>query len=282
MAPCRTMIARNSAGSEMGEVFCDGCPPEAVEVGSMCRSSAQTTVVSAAITLQPIRFENFRALCASISTSTMSLFLLLCLTVAMQTFRHDYYMITTPSTWADANAYCKSKYLNLATVRTDDDWYRLNAAAESKGLAATGWVGLFLDVYDWYWSNTVVYLMTTASYWAPGQPDNLGGNEECCAIDSTGSWADYPCTDLKPFICFNAATGAIFPYTSPMTWSGSQIHCQTYHTDLARAITSTQNKYKEIYLVLKLQIQGDESVFDPVVQSAVLQQLAYVNQRIGM
>ncbi|KAK3507331.1 hypothetical protein QTP70_014461, partial [Hemibagrus guttatus] len=193
--------------------------------------------------------------------------------VAMQTFRHDYYMITTPSTWADANAYCKSKYLNLATVRTDDDWYRLNAAAESKGLEATGWVGLFLDVYDWYWSNTVVYLMTTASYWAPGQPDNLGGNEECCAIDSTGSWADYPCTDLKPFICFNAATGAIFPYTSPMTWSGSQIHCQTYHTDLARAITSTQNKYKEIYLVLKLQIQGDESVFDPVVQSAVLQQV---------
>lgn len=121
----------------------------------------------------------------------------------MQNFRHEYFMITTPSTWADANAYCKSNYLNLATVQTDDDWYRLNVAAESKGLAATGWVGLFLVVTDWYWSNKVIYLMNTATFWAPGQPDNLGGNEACCAIDSTGSWADYPCTDLKPFICFN-------------------------------------------------------------------------------
>ncbi|KAG7314163.1 hypothetical protein KOW79_022659 [Hemibagrus wyckioides] len=32
-------------------------------------------------------------------------------------------------------------------------------------------------------------------------------------------------------------------------------------------------QYKEIYQVVKLQIQGDKSVFDPVVQSAVLQQV---------
>lgn len=111
-------------------------------------------------------------------------------------------MITIPSTWADAHTYCQSKYLNLATVQTSEDWYRLNAAAESKGLAATGWVGMHINVKDWYWSNTVVYLLNTTSFWGPGQPDNSGGREECCAIDSSGYWADYPCRNLKPFICF--------------------------------------------------------------------------------
>lgn len=34
-------------------------------------------------------------------------------------------------------------------------------------------------------------------------------------------------------------------------------------------------EYKVKYQVVKLQIQGDESVFDPVVQSAVLQQVSH-------
>ncbi|GAA6086684.1 macrophage mannose receptor 1 [Tachysurus ichikawai] len=279
----------------------------------------------------------------------LSHFLLLCLTgvvpVTRQTIRHEYFMITIPSTWADAHTYCQSKYLNLATVQTSEDWYRLNAAAESKGLAATGWVGMHINVKDWYWSNTVVYLLNTTSFWGPGQPDNSGGREECCAIDSSGYWADYPCRNLKPFICFTAATGAFSSYSTLMSWYGGQTYCRTHHTDLARATTITQNnqlqqlvaaqgtswiglfrdtwmwvdstmpllalwapglpnnvdhddncaittnnqivdrecntlynffchiQYKVIYKVMKLQIQGDESVFDPAVQSAILQQV---------
>lgn len=43
------------------------------------------------------------------------------------------------------------------------------------------------------------------------------------------------------YYVFTAATGAIFPYTILMSWWGGQTYCQTHHTDLARAITSTQN-----------------------------------------
>lgn len=123
-------------------------------------------------------------------------------------------------TWKDAETYCQTNDLNLAVVQTDDDWYRLNAAAESKGLTATGWIGLYQNIYDWYWSSNGVFWMNPGfiTYWEPGQPDNLGGIEYCCTIDSSGFWADNPCTDLKPFICFEGKPCEHVPYLKIPYW----------------------------------------------------------------
>ncbi|XP_017316426.1 macrophage mannose receptor 1 [Ictalurus punctatus] len=278
-----------------------------------------------------------------------SIFLLLCFTGVpgnLQVVRHDYHLITTPATWTDAQTYCRNNYVDLATVQTDDDWERLNAEAERKGLTTNGWVGMYLNVVLWYWSYKNVLIDFSVTNWAPGQPDNAGGDQSCCAVDSNGYWLDYACTEVKPTICYDANVGGFVAVPLPtLSWYGGQTYCRTYHTDLASADTLTDiNQIQQLtaqqgtswfglfrdvwmwsdgtipmglkwgpglpnnidhddncgsvnnsllmdrqcdnlfnffchtpytvrYQVLKLQIKGDKSVFDPAVQSAILQQI---------
>lgn len=122
--------------------------------------------------------------------------------VTQQIVHHDYYMITTPSTWYDALRYCKTKHRDLAFMETDDDWERLNAEAKIMGLPTTGWVGLYDRVSTWYWTYPETF-NTSLATWGNGQPDNAGGNELCVAINPSGYWEDYNCTYLKSFICYN-------------------------------------------------------------------------------
>ncbi|KAM9449810.1 putative C-type lectin domain family 20 member A [Clarias gariepinus] len=277
-----------------------------------------------------------------------SLLLLLHITgiiqIALQAVSNDYVLITKPSTWSNAQLYCRAHYLDLATVQTNYDWQKLDAEAARNALTTTGWIGLYNRYNEWYWTcATCTYLL---SHFAPGQPDNAGGNQTCVAINSNGYWEDYACTDLKPFICYNASSGAHVPVSSPtMSWWGGRTYCTKYHKDLATVANNTENtQLQEIALlqgtswfglfrktwiwsdgtnavglqwkpgfpnnadrndncasvnnsmfvdrpcnslynffcqsksivrnqVLKLQINGDESVFNPTVQSAILQKV---------
>lgn len=99
-------------------------------------------------------------------------------------------------------------------MQTDDDWYRLNEEAASKGLATTGWVGLYLDVVDWYWSSLTVMVLSPPSFWGPGQPDNAGGQQSCVSVNSNGYWEDWSCLDLKPVICFDGKPTSEFSFFS--------------------------------------------------------------------
>ncbi|KAF5902208.1 macrophage mannose receptor 1-like isoform X6, partial [Clarias magur] len=263
--------------------------------------------------------------------------------VTQQIARHDYYLITTPSTWLNALLYCKTNHMDLAFVESKDDWVRLNAEAERKGLPTTGWIGLNDEVNSWRWSYPVVF-NTGLAKWGDGQPDNAGGNELCVAINSSGYWEDYNCTYLKKsFICYNATSGGFFAGPNQTDWFGSLSYCQTHNTTLALTTNETQsNELLQLVSVLgttwiglirnhwywsngwgfsnrwwgpghpnnvdhndncgsvnnslvmdrpcdslfyffcytdltvrrqtvKLRFQGDKSVFDPAVQSAVLQ-----------
>lgn len=88
-------------------------------------------------------------------------------------------------------------------MQTDDDWERFNIEAESKGVPATGWIGLYNNVNTWYLVNNGIGVYISRSFWAPGQPDNAGGNQACVAINASGYWLDYYCGDQKPFICYD-------------------------------------------------------------------------------
>ncbi|XP_017316548.1 macrophage mannose receptor 1 [Ictalurus punctatus] len=276
-------------------------------------------------------------------------FLLLCLTgfvsITLQDDRHQYYLIKNLATWSDAQSYCKSNYDNLATVQTDDDWERFNIEAESKGVPATGWIGLYNNVNTWYLINNGIGVYISRSFWAPGQPDNAGGNQACGAINASGYWLDYYCGDQKPFICYDAIQGFVAVNSSMYTFGQTLWYCQTHHKDIASPLNETQNnelqqlamlqgtswiglfrstwkwsdsttpttlrwapgfpnnvdhndncasannslivdrqcnsqfyffchtKYIQKTQTLKLKIKGDKSVFDPAVQSAILQQL---------
>lgn len=117
---------------------------------------------------------------------------------------HRYHLIdTTLMTWVGAKNYCREMYDDIAAVGSDDDWMRLRAEGKDKGLTAIAWVGLYDDRHGWRWSfNSVLLENQIPTKWYAGQPDNQYGHEACGAINQQGEWLDYPCTDLRPFICY--------------------------------------------------------------------------------
>ncbi|XP_053335755.1 C-type lectin domain family 10 member A-like [Clarias gariepinus] len=57
------------------------------------------------------------------------------------------------------------------------------------------WIGLYRDT--WKWTNST---NATNLSWAPGQPDNYYGNENCAVINN-GTFIDLPCSHQYYFLC---------------------------------------------------------------------------------
>ncbi|KAI5628175.1 secretory phospholipase A2 receptor-like, partial [Silurus asotus] len=164
----------------------------------------------------------------------------------LRTVPHNYDLVTTPMTWSSAQNYCRMKYTDLAIILSDTDKLRLKKEAASKGLAAPAWVGVYKEITSFIWSlNRLPLSNIPYSNWCLGEPNNYGGTEACVIISTNSKWYDVPCSIFKPFICYNAKfSGAarFIGISSPTkTWFDAQTYCQTYHTDLASAINSSDN-----------------------------------------
>ncbi|XP_027004137.2 C-type lectin 1-like [Tachysurus fulvidraco] len=192
----------------------------------------------------------------------LNLFLLLLLTglvpvAILQTVLHKYDLIMTGATWPVAQNYCRVIYDDLATVISDTDWLRLKKETADKNLATYALVGLYNDINSWRWSlNDLPLKNVTYTCWYPGQPNNLGGKEECGIISTGTGWRDIPCTLLRPFICYNAnfsGAARFIGITTPLSWPQAQAYCREHHTDLASALNSSdQNMLAQVR-----NIQGD-------------------------
>lgn len=96
-------------------------------------------------------------------------------------------------------------YTDLATVASDADFLQLKKEAVRKGLVEVAWIGLYDNVNSWRWSlNDFLLKDATFMNWHAGEPDNVQGKEACGIIIGTyGYWEDKPCTELRPFICYD-------------------------------------------------------------------------------
>ncbi|XP_053475465.1 C-type mannose receptor 2-like isoform X2 [Ictalurus furcatus] len=138
--------------------------------------------------------------------------------------------ITSPLlTWPQAQTYCRTHHTDLASSLNSSDNYMLRQVRDKQG---NSWIGLYRDT--WKWSDG-----TNASNipWAPGQPDNYGGYENCAVVNN-GLFYDVQCTNLYYFFC---------------------------HT-----IYSARSQ------IMRLQVKSDGSVFDPAVQSSILDQVSHM------
>ncbi|KAF4071308.1 hypothetical protein AMELA_G00271730 [Ameiurus melas] len=143
--------------------------------------------------------------------------------------------ISSLLTWPQAQNYCRTHHTDLASALNSSDSNMLWHLRDKQG---DSWIGLYRDT--WKWSDG-----TSASNipWAPGQPNNYYGNENCARFYN-GLFYDEQCTNLYYFFC-----NTIYPARSQ---------------------------------IMRLQVKSDGSVFDPAVQLSILDQIKQKLKENGM
>ncbi|RXN24079.1 C-type mannose receptor 2-like protein [Labeo rohita] len=105
--------------------------------------------------------------------------------------------IQTSMKWREAQLYCRTLYIDLATIADDSENTALaTIITENSGLDA--WIGLSKNL--WLWSDQTNVSLSTVT-WQSGQPDNVNGNEECVCAGTEGQMADDTCSSSRAFYC---------------------------------------------------------------------------------
>ncbi|XP_053475480.1 C-type mannose receptor 2-like isoform X2 [Ictalurus furcatus] len=129
-------------------------------------------------------------------------------------------------TWSQAQTYCQTHHTDLASSLNGSDNDMLRQVSSIQG---DSWIGLYRNT--WKWSDGTI---ASDIPWAPGEPDNYGGRENCAGVYDR-LFFDQQCIDLHYFFCHT-----IYPARSQ---------------------------------IMRLQVKSDGSVFDPAVQSSILDQI---------
>lgn len=110
-----------------------------------------------------------------------------------------------PKTWFEAQAYCRERYTDLATINNAQDLNRVIDKMENN--LYDFWIGLYEDVVTWRWSlpGGAHYGDGEAEFmnWDVGEPNEKRGVQHCVAIRHTGEWKDLDCDLLHYFLCFD-------------------------------------------------------------------------------
>ncbi|XP_062612116.1 uncharacterized protein LOC134273915 [Saccostrea cucullata] len=120
---------------------------------------------------------------------------------------------TTPSTWYEAQTACRKEnpYSHLVSVRSKQEQdFIVNIIKQTEDLTAAASNGFYTSGTDdrsegiFEWTDTGTPYPVTYSNWQPGQPNNVGSNQDCLLLqypDNDWSWGDVNCADKHPFIC---------------------------------------------------------------------------------
>ncbi|XP_026188593.1 galactose-specific lectin nattectin-like isoform X2 [Mastacembelus armatus] len=103
--------------------------------------------------------------------------------------------------WADAEVSCISVGGNLASIHTQDQYnFVTEMISRSTGSAARTWIGGHDAVKEgvWLWSNGEKFDFT---FWAKGEPNNVGQNEDCLELNYQGKPNDCDCKFKNPYVC---------------------------------------------------------------------------------
>uniref|UniRef100_A0AAZ1X6C0 C-type lectin domain-containing protein n=1 Tax=Oreochromis aureus TaxID=47969 RepID=A0AAZ1X6C0_OREAU len=106
-------------------------------------------------------------------------------------------------TWAQAQRHCQALNANLASVRNLGEYQAiqrviLNGARNN----VPTWIG-GSDAQEegyWFWIDGTRF---TYANWCQGEPNNVGGRENCLHMNWTGNLCmnDIPCNARYPFVC---------------------------------------------------------------------------------
>ncbi|KAL1276237.1 hypothetical protein QQF64_035860 [Cirrhinus molitorella] len=138
--------------------------------------------------------------------------------------QRQYHFINENKTWTEAQRYCRENYTDLATIDNMNDMNELKKSVNSSFV----WIGLFRVGDSWQWSDQS---NSSFRYWYTGEPNNLGGGENCADViqKSQGKWYDTSCNNLLTFMCHE---DKLFLIKENLTWSEALRYCRQNHVDL--------------------------------------------------
>jgi len=106
-----------------------------------------------------------------------------------------YKYVATKMTWADAEKHCLSLCGNMVSIRD---------AGEDKFVhtmkSGLKWIGAHDRVQKglWLFSDGTKMVYTG---WYPGEPNNLGGKQDCMQMFPNGKWDDVGCDYKRASVC---------------------------------------------------------------------------------
>uniref|UniRef100_A0A3P9AQC6 C-type lectin domain-containing protein n=1 Tax=Esox lucius TaxID=8010 RepID=A0A3P9AQC6_ESOLU len=109
-----------------------------------------------------------------------------------------YYISTVLKSWTDSRQDCLDRGGDLVIINSREE------QALIKSFSYRAWIGLSEDIKkSWRWVDGSPL---TTSYWNSGEPNNMGGTEDCVEIlivhkDLFLAWNDASCKDPKHWIC---------------------------------------------------------------------------------
>ena len=104
---------------------------------------------------------------------------------------HCYLWVTKKMNWTAAEDFCQEEGGHLASIAANETMDFVNAGLASRGLGYV-WLG-GNDIAKegvWKWTDCTPW---EVSFWAPGEPNNNGGNQHCVMVNVNNQWWDYPC-----------------------------------------------------------------------------------------
>ncbi|XP_033743711.1 uncharacterized protein LOC117329728 [Pecten maximus] len=120
---------------------------------------------------------------------------------------------STPLNWFKANEECKkqSAHAHLMTIPDrETQSYLVRVIQNDIGLTAAGQNGYYISASDEKTEGSYVWTDTGTSYsvnytsWHPGQPNNVGSNQDCVLMEYPAAdydWGDVDCQSRHPYIC---------------------------------------------------------------------------------
>lgn len=139
--------------------------------------------------------------------------------------------------WYQAKTYCRSKYTDLASIRSISEYENISILLTGEG----SWFGLHRKPWS-KWSDSSNRKFTD---WAKGQPRNFNNRSLSCVWvnSTTGQWYDARCTKHLYFIC------------QKITFSPSSAETPDHHK------------------TIRLKMQSEADLTEPAIQHQILRQV---------
>ncbi|XP_034532643.1 macrophage mannose receptor 1-like [Notolabrus celidotus] len=139
----------------------------------------------------------------------------------------QYHLINSYLTWYEAQAFCRVKYTDLATIDNMNDNSQLVEALG--GHVPYSWIGLHkASTRRWMWSDGRGEPQFRK--WLEGEPS---GHEWCAELSEKGEWNDLSCGEAKGYVCYGGGQNKYVYHSTAKNWFNSQQHCRSVHTDMA-------------------------------------------------